>query len=340
MKAYVLHGVNDLRYEDIPIPSCPAGWGLVKVYAAGICSSDIPRIMKKGTYHFPTVPGHEFSGTVEAVGDASDQQWIGRRVGVFPLIPCRKCSQCKEGHFEMCRNYDYSGSRRDGGFAEYVAVPIWNMILLPENVTYRMGAMLEPFAVALHAVRRVENICGKRVAVIGTGMIGIAAAKWAKIWKAAEVFVIGRGEEKRRLVEEKNGLTYINGDEGNFSEDTDIVIEAVGTQESIMRAIGNVRPGGQIILIGNPEGDIFLNQDIYWQILRKQLCLSGTWNSSFGENGSDWEIVINAVKKGMINFEELISHSFDQEKLKEGIRLMAGHQEPYCKVMTLWGEKS
>ena len=87
MKAFVLHGVGDLRHEEYPLPQLEPGWALVKVLAAGICSSDVPRIFEKGTYHFPTIPGHEFSGRVEAVADEKDSRWVGKHVGVFPLIP-------------------------------------------------------------------------------------------------------------------------------------------------------------------------------------------------------------------------------------------------------------
>ena len=96
MKAYVLHKVSDLRYENVPMPECPKGWAVVQVKAAGICSSDIARVFIKGTYHFPTIPGHEFSGIVYSVADEEHQSWVGKRVGIFPLIPCRECPQCKQ----------------------------------------------------------------------------------------------------------------------------------------------------------------------------------------------------------------------------------------------------
>ena len=137
MKAYVLKAVNDLRYMEVPIPNCPAGWAIVQVKASGICSSDISRIYTKGTYHFPTIPGHEFSGIVIQVANKADENWIGRKVSVFPLIPCRKCRYCQSGQYELCTNYDYIGSRRDGAFAEYVAVPVWNLVGLPDGISFK-----------------------------------------------------------------------------------------------------------------------------------------------------------------------------------------------------------
>lgn len=335
MKAYVLEGINDLQYKDVSEPECPEGWAVVKVKACGICSSDIPRIFTKGTYHFPTIPGHEFAGLVVKVGSEGDQNWIGKRVGVFPLIPCKECEQCRQKKYELCTSYDYTGSRRDGAFAEYVAVPVWNLIALPDLIPYTEAAMLEPLAVALHAVKRVEIKQGDSFAVIGTGMIGFAVAQWARAKGAACVYVIGRSESKRALAESQPGVTYLIG-----SADlpkVDCVVEAVGTPDAVKKAIEMAAPEGRVVLMGNPSGDISLEQDVYWKILRKQLTVTGTWNSSYdGENPSDWTEVIDFLARKKMDVSNLISHSFAKDQLPEGLKLMKEHKEPYCKVMTEW----
>lgn len=339
MKAYVLHGVNDLRYDEIAIPECPSGWSIVKVKAAGICSSDIARVFTKGTYHFPTIPGHEFSGIVERVGFEDDSHLIGKHVGIFPLIPCRQCPQCANKHYEMCANYDYVGSRRDGGFAEYVAVPVWNLVELPESMSFSSAAMLEPLAVALHAIKLGGVKEGDNVAIIGTGMIGISAGQWAYKFGASKVTVIGRNETKRSLVE-KCGLNYeICTDKDKIAE-YDFVLEAVGTPLAVEMAISAARPGGTVLLMGNPSGDINLSQNLYWRILRKQLVLKGTWNSSYdGTNPSDWTDAVDAIANHEVNVEALVSHSFSQQELVKGLELMRDQKEPYCKVMTIWNNE-
>ena len=336
MKAYVLHDINDLRYEDVPMPKCPPGWAIVEVKAAGICSSDIPRIFTKGTYHFPTIPGHEFAGKVFSVSNESDREWVGRHVGVFPLIPCRECSQCIKKHYEMCSHYDYIGSRRDGGFAEYVAVPIWNLIHLPDSISFTTAAMLEPLSVALHAIDQCSLKKGDRMAIIGTGMIGISAAQWASMFSGTPATVIGRNESKRGIIE-KNGLNYKICNPKEEIGEFDVVLEAVGTPESIEMAIQATAPGGTVLLMGNPSDNIPLTQNVYWRILRKQLTLKGSWNSFYdGRNISDWTCAINALAQKSIIVEPLVSHLFDKEELKIGLRLMYEHQETYCKVMTIW----
>lgn len=336
MKAYVLHAVNDLRYGDVSMPDCPEGWAIVEVKAAGICSSDIARIFTKGTYHFPTIPGHEFSGMVKSVGSESDNCWIGKKVGIFPLIPCRSCPQCEEKHYEMCANYDYVGSRRDGGFAEYVAVPVWNLIELPYNIRYDEAAMLEPLSVALHAIKLGKVREGDSVAIIGTGMIGIAAGQWAKKFGAKNITLIGRNEDKRGLIE-NCGLNYKVCTQNNVMEEYDFVLEAVGTSSAVEISISCCKAGGRLLLMGNPSGDMHISQNVYWRILRKQLTVKGTWNSSYdGTNESDWTDAVRALSMGEIKVHSLISHCFKQEELMQGLDLMKKHDEPYCKVMTLW----
>ena len=336
MKAYVLNGIGDLQYQELPKPQLMPGWCLVQVKAAGICSSDIPRIFTKGTYHFPTIPGHEFAGIVAETADKEAAHWVGKHVGVFPLIPCKQCPQCQQGRYELCQSYDYIGSRRDGAFAEYVAVPVWNLVEISPDIPFSAAAMLEPIAVALHAVKRAALQPGDSVAVIGTGMIGFVAAQWAKAFGAGQVDVIGRNLQKQALAEQLPGIRYKL--DGEIAADSyDAVIEAVGTETAIARALEMTKAGGRVVLMGNPAGDICLPQNIYWRILRKQLTVTGTWNSSY-EAGAvcDWTEACAALAEGALDVLPLISHSFDQAALPDGLDLMRSHSQPYCKVMTLW----
>ena len=156
MKAWKLSDIGDFEYTDVDIPGIGDNEVLVKVRAAGICGSDIPRVYKDGAHNMPLTIGHEFAGEVADTGKGVPKDWNGKRVGIFPLIPCKECIACKQRKYEMCRNYSYLGSRRDGGFAEYVSVPEWNLIELPDLVDFEVAAMLEPMAVATHAMRRIN----------------------------------------------------------------------------------------------------------------------------------------------------------------------------------------
>ena len=138
MHAAVLHAVGDLRYEEVAFPAVAEDEVLVKVKNCGICGSDVGRVLAHGTYHFPTIPGHEFSG--EVVFDA-ENKLTGKRVAVFPLLPCFSCENCKEERYANCTNYNYYGSRCDGGYAEYIAVKRFNLVELPDAVSFEEGAM-------------------------------------------------------------------------------------------------------------------------------------------------------------------------------------------------------
>lgn len=332
MKAYVLHGIGDLRHEEVPLPELRPGWALVKVLAAGICSSDIPRIFKKGTYHFPTIPGHEFCGRVEDTACLEDRHWIGKRAGVFPLIPCRQCPSCQKGRYETCENYDYIGSRRDGAFAEYVAVPVWNLMELPPSVSDIQGALLEPAAVALHAVKRACIGPRDSVCIIGTGAIGLLAGQWAKIFGASRVVVKGRSKVKRQIVQQC-GLEYLEGT--GTSEEFTVIIEAAGSAQALEEGLDRTAPDGRLVLMGNPDGPRTLPQDLYWRILRKQLTLAGTWNSSYGILGSDWTESVQAVKSGTLQIEKVVSHILDKADLAQALAVMRDKTEPYTRILLI-----
>ena len=328
MKAYVLHGIGDLRWENWPLPEVRPGWALVRVLAAGICSSDIPRIFQKGTYHFPTIPGHEFCGRVEAAASETDRRWVGKRAGIFPLIPCRKCPSCQKEEYETCTNYDYLGSRRDGGFAEYAAAPVWNLLELPETVSDIQGALLEPAAVALHAIKRAEIQPGQTVCIVGSGAIGFLAGQWAKLYGAARVTVKGRSGAKQKLAGQC-GLEYTTAAADTY----DCVIEAVGSPRALEECLALAAPGGRVVLLGNPNGDRLLPQNLYGSILRRQLTLTGVWNSSYGGAGSDWTEAIQAMAEGKLKTDAVISHVLEQTELRKGLAVMRDKAEMYSKII-------
>lgn len=348
MKAYVLEGINQLEYKEIEKPSLSAGYVLVEVRAAGICNSDIARVFTTGTYHFPTIPGHEFSGKVVETFDDLDASWVGKRVGVFPLIPCQKCVSCLEQQYEMCSNYNYLGSRCDGGFAEYVAVPVWNLIELPEGVSYQEAAMLEPASVALHAVRRLIMDGVSSVALFGLGTIGIIIAQWLHIYGVKTVIATGHSGKHGEIMKQVASDTYIYLDASSTSKKSiadevlqltndlgvDAVLDCVATSDSLIDALACVRAGGQIVVVGNPKGDIEIDKNSYWKILRKQIRLTGTWNSSFTHSrDDDWNTVLQESANGNLHLKELITHELSFDQLHHGLEIMKNKSEYRNKVM-------
>ncbi len=418
MKAYVLRDIGSFGIEEVDQPVPGPDEVIVQVKAAGICGSDIPRIYYHGTYSYPLIPGHEYSGVVVEAESAAAKEayvsadscnagggrcgspaasWIGKRVGVFPLIPCRKCLPCRQQRYEMCRNYSYLGSRRDGGFAEYVSVPVWNLIELPEEVTFEQAAMMEPMAVAVHAMRKAlqtektincdpemkgnrlavrkqqaENEklnASLRIAVCGLGTIGLFLLMFLKEAGYEDILVIGNKDiqkEKAFVLGISEGQFYDNRDGGVDAwleqcaqeKGIDVFFECVGTNETVNLAVNHTAPGGRVMLVGNPASDMILDRQIYWKILRNQLTLFGTWNSSFsnpfydkgvdrrqsaetlsyddcGDHapGDDWQYVLDRLAAGRVHPEQMITHRYDFDGLINGFELMRGKTEEYLKVM-------
>ncbi len=347
MKAWVLHEIGDFRLEEVEEPELAKEEALVAVKAAGICGSDIPRVYRTGTYSYPTIPGHEFSGKVVELGAKADPKWLGKRVGVFPLIPCQNCIPCQNREFEMCRHYSYLGSRRDGGFAEFVAVPQWNLIELPDQVSYEQAAMLEPMAVAVHAARRAMGGFDQsaRVTVCGLGAIGLLLTMFLKEAGFSNLLVIGNKSFQREMtfrmgLSEECFCDSRNVDPLKWISDrtngrgSDLFFECVGRNETIAMAVDAAAPGGTVQFVGNPASDITFEKNSYWKILRNQLTVKGCWNSSFThEEKDDWHYALHKLETGSIRPENYITQKFALEELVQGLEMMRDKTREYIKVM-------
>ncbi len=352
MKAWVLHDIGEIHFEEVDRPEPADNEVLVEVKAAGICGSDIPRIYQTGAHVHPLIPGHEFSGRVIALGKSADAKWQDKRVGIFPLIPCTNCIACQKQHYELCRNYSYLGSRRDGGFAQYATVPEWNLIELPDNVSYRQAAMMEPMAVAVHAMRSALSADADRrrsIAVCGFGTIGILLTMFLAEAGYSNIFVIGNkdfqqkmaaklGIDEAHIYDKKNGgaqdwlMAQTNG------AGVDVFFECVGKNETVTSAVMGTAPNGTVQLIGNPASDMMFEKNEYWKILRDQLTVKGSWNSSFRHDmEDDWHYVLDRMQMEKIHPEQCITHCFSLDSLEQGLLIMRDKTQDYVKVMTETG---
>ena len=186
MKAGVLYGNEDIRYDDYADPIVGAGDVKIRVRATGICGSDVPRVLDNGAHFYPVVLGHEFSGDVAEVGEGVTDIKVGDTVTAAPLLPCMKCADCQQGDYALCKNYSFVGSRQQGSFADYVVVPQINVVKYDPSIPYEQAAMFEPSTVALHGVLCNDYKGGEDVAIIGCGTIGIFALQWQKFWVQKE----------------------------------------------------------------------------------------------------------------------------------------------------------
>ena len=289
----------ELACENVEKPIAKEGYALFKVKACGVCGSDIPRILDGKAYFYPITVGHEFSGIVE---DSTNTVLIGKRAAVFPILPCGECEFCKKEEYANCVNYDYYGSRRDGGMQDYLLIKEENLVFLPDNVSYAAGAMAEPCAVTLHAAKKAQISAEDTVLVYGAGTIGLISAMWARHFGAKRVVVFDIDQKKLELARELGFDSVTDNDKPT------VIIEASGAGAALNDAIARVSAFGRVVIVGNASRDMTVSVANYSQILRKQISLFGSWNSNYKTDDNDWSESIEAISKGYIDPERLVTH--------------------------------
>lgn len=342
MRAAVLHAPSDLRVEEVPDPVPAEDEVIVRVDACGICGSDLPRVLSKGTYHFPTIPGHEMAGTVVEVGPAVSGDLLGVPVAVVPLIPCRVCKMCSVGEFAMCADYDFLGSRSDGGFAEFARVPARNLVRLPESMTTIAGAMLEPATVALHAFRNSQVSFGSTVAVYGLGPVGNLLAQWAVCFGAERVIGIEIDPWRSQLAADM-GVEVVSPQDGPVASQlrelvggatVDFAFDASGYAGALPELMEAMAPMGTIGLVGRPAKEIHLQPSYFERQLRQQIRVQGNWSFQFHEYPQHaWRTTAHAVASGELSLLPLVTHRVPLEDLFKTISSMAAGNSGVMKAL-------
>lgn len=332
MKALVLHGRDDLRYEECPTPVVGKGQVLVRVRATGICGSDLPRVLGDGAHFYPIILGHEFSGDVVEVGEGVSAVSIGQRVAGVPLIPCHQCVDCRMGHHAQCRNYSFVGSRMHGSFAEYVALPEQNVVPFRTEVSYEQGAFFEPSTVALHGLMCAQFTGGADVAILGGGTIGLFAAQWARLFGAKRVFVFDIDDSRLQLAKDFGADETINTQTDDVlpmvTDLTDgrgfgFVLETAGVEATMQLAFEIAGSKSSVCFIGTPVHDLVFTPKVFEKMNRKEFRLTGSWMSySPPFPGQEWSLTADFFAQGRLRFDtSLIYRALPLSQGKEGFDL-------------------
>lgn len=341
MLAAVLHGPKDIRPEQRPRPELKPGMVLLRVRRAGICGSDLHYFEHGYCAAFvPTRPfilGHEFTAEVAALGDGVDSVKVGARVTANPARSCGFCDYCRAGRPNLCRKVIMLGSAStrpptDGAFAEFVTVRADQCHGLPPDMDDANGAMLEPFAVAVHAVKRAGAVSGKRVLVTGGGPIGLLVAMTAKTFGATPV-AMSDLLESRRVTARKLGVDAsldpaakdLAGRVGELTGDGfDVIFEASGATAALRQAFDLVRPGGTIVQIGTlGTEDIPLPAN---RLMNREINLVGSMRY-----GNVFDEAIRLLQSKRVDLHALVSSVLPLAEAGRALR-MAGDKGAVLKV--------
>jgi 2-desacetyl-2-hydroxyethyl bacteriochlorophyllide A dehydrogenase len=258
MEAFVITEPRHGEVRNVPVPEPGSGQVLVDVAYCGICGTDYN--IYKGTFlsHYPLIPGHEFSGTIAAVGPDVDGWQEGDRVAVDPSLFCGTCYYCRNRQWNHCANWGAIGDTRDGALAQFVAVPAANLYRLPDSLTLEEGAFTEPLACVMWGMQRVRVLPGDRALVFGAGPIGILIVQALNLSGTSEVVCVDVASEKLALAQELGATsTYVNGPDlgGQLTEHTkglgfDIVVDVTGVPAVIQEMFRYAAKRAKILQFG------------------------------------------------------------------------------------------
>lgn len=336
MRAAVLTGLRQVHVEDRPNPDAGPGWVVVDVESASICGTDAHQYDGRIDTPFPRVPGHDFAGRVASVGAGVEPDLVGLPVAVKPSLPCGECPDCRAGRLADCPRKKLIGLWSDGCMAQQVAVPRVNLVARPDGVEAWQASLLEPLAVGLNTVDRLQIKLGDTVVVLGQGPIGLALTRLCALSGAGRLivtdareapFVVSRayGATDCVNVVQVDPVATIQDMTGGIG--ADVVIETSGFPASSEIVLDCVRKEGKVAHIGWAND---LPPLPVIPIMAKTLTIFG-----IGGNGGrgQYERSMELVRSGRIDLEPMVTHRFGLEDVAEAFEVAASKTEGVIKVV-------
>ncbi len=302
-----------LQEQEIPIPPVGDQDVLVHIMAAGICHSDVHyRAGKSPVGGLPQTLGHEIAGVIETVGPGIENIRLGERVSLHYLLTCGKCDYCRQGREQFCVIGKMIGKHRDGGYAEYIAVPARNAVPLPDAVSFEQGAVLMcSTSTSFHALRKARLSAGETVAVFGAGGLGMSAIQLAYTMGASTVFAIDISSQKLKTAETYgatpvdasacdpvNTLLQMTGGKG-----VDVSLEVIGLPVTMQQAVRSLAVFGRAALAGITESPFEIKT--YQELLGKEAEVIGCSDHLLEE----LPILLEFLRQGRIDFSHVITES-------------------------------
>ncbi len=324
-----------IEFRDIPVPEPKENEVLVQIQRIGVCGSDIHVNHGKHPYtSYPVTQGHEVSALIEKCGSQVQTFKVGDHVTIQPQVVCGRCYSCTHGKYHICDSLKVMGFQTTGMASEYFCCDADRVLKLPEGMTPDEGAMIEPAAVACHALSRIPDLKGKKILVIGAGPIGNLVAQTAK-GKGAESVMITDLSDFRLNIASRVGIDHaVNAGRGNLNDavikafgrdKADAIFECVGAQGTIDNAIGCARKGTDIVIVGvfgdKPMVDLGLLQD-------RELRIIGTAMYQTG----DYRDAIRLVQEKKVLLDPLMTDHFAFEEYEKAYSYIDERKDRAMKV--------
>jgi 2-desacetyl-2-hydroxyethyl bacteriochlorophyllide A dehydrogenase len=328
MKAAVVLHPGCIETQEQLLPQPAPHELLIKVMASGICGTDVHIFQGEYLGTYPIIPGHEFSGLVEAVGREVTRFKPGDRVAVEPNLPCENCAACLNNRQNFCLHWQAVGVTRPGGMAQYVSVPekaAFDIGSLP----FEEAAFMEPLSCVLHGLERLHLPMASRVALLGAGPIGLLLLQGLRLNGATELVVVEKNRARLGLAASLGADRCLASLDDLERDSCDAVVDATGAVDVMSRTVDFVRPGGRILLFGVPPAGQRMTLEAF-PIFRKGLTIL----SSFTSLRNSFQ-ALSLLQSQAVRVENLISHRLPLEELQRGIGLIEEGSQAVCKVILL-----
>jgi L-gulonate 5-dehydrogenase len=339
MKSIVIRQPNELVIETREIPQPGMGEVRVKIKLAGICGSDSHIYRGHNPFaKYPRVIGHEFFGVIDAVGEGVSDARIGERVSVDPVINCGHCYPCSIGKPNVCTSLVVLGVHRDGGFSEYAVVPAGNAWTIPDSIEDKHAVMVEPFTIAANVTGQAQPTEQDVALIYGAGPMGLVTVQALKgVYKVRQVIVVDRIPERLAMAERCGADWTID----NSTQSLQAALEAKGIKPTLIvdaachpsilqEAVNLASPAARIVLMGFSSEPSQVAQQ---GITGKELTL---YSSRL--NANKFPVVIDWLKKGLIDPDKLITHVMDYRHVSDAIERFEKDQKHCCKVLLTFAE--
>jgi len=341
MKTMMLTGIREMEMKEVPDPVLKYPNDVkIRLLVLGICGSDIHYYTRgqigSQVVKYPFTVGHECAGVVVETGPGVSRVKKGDIIAVEPAMWCGKCDQCLSGRHHTCRNLKFLGcpGQAEGSLSEYIVMPENSCFPLPDKLIPDHGAISEPLAIGVYAVKKAGEIKGGKIGILGFGPIGMSVMLAAKTQEAGEIYVTDKIDRRLLLASKEKASLTINPLKDNITErirqkeplGLDIVFECCGQQEAVDQAIDILKPGGHLIIVGIPEFtrwtlgvDETRRREISIQFIRRQVdCV---------------EASLEMMNSGKINVGNMVTHRFPFKDTKEAFDLVAGYHDGVMKAM-------
>jgi L-iditol 2-dehydrogenase len=334
VRAIVIEQPNDVALRDVETPSPGPGEVRVRSARAGVCRTDLDILA--GTLDarwvtFPVIPGHEWSGVVDSLGERVARLEPGQRVVCEGNIPCLACRRCRAGDTHLCETYDAVGFTRGGGYGEYVVVPARVVHPIPDHVSFDAAVLVEPAAVVLKALERARIEPGETVGVIGIGALGAIAIRLARLHGPSAVIAYGVREEELELARTLGADAVVNASHGDPEAEMgelDVVVETAGAVAATELATRIAREGGRVVLLGiaGHGYELTLPAD---RLALRDLSVFG----SVGYTTAAWARTVALVSEQLVDLEPIVTHRFPLERFAEAFALMDERRGVVAKIV-------